>query len=86
MSKQLFAMMAVSVSCSSSSQNFEDGLCYALSQLGLSDLQLKNEQKQAIYVIYGGKDVNLFANWLQQKYLLSDTHLPLRPQVWLGWW
>ncbi len=49
--------MAVSVSCSSSSQNFEDGVCYALSQLGLSDLQLKNEQKQAIYAIYGGKDV-----------------------------
>ena len=49
--------MGVSVLCSSSSQNFENGLCYILSQLGLSDLQLKNEQKQAIYAIYVGKDV-----------------------------
>ena len=57
MSERLFATMAVSVSCSSSSQNFEDGVRYALSQLGLSDLQLKNEQKLAIHAIFGGKDV-----------------------------
>ena len=50
--------MAVScVSCTSSSQNFDDGVCYALSKLGLSDLKLKNEQKEAIYEVYGGKDV-----------------------------
>ena len=53
-SLRLSATTAVSVLCSSSSQNFEDGLCYALSQLGLSDLQLKNEQNQAIYTIYNG--------------------------------
>ena len=35
----------------------DDGVCYALSQLGVSDLKLKNEQKQAIYAVYGGKDV-----------------------------
>ena len=45
------------VSCTSSSQNFDDGVCYALSQLGLSDVKLKEEQKQAIYSVYGGKDV-----------------------------
>ena len=49
--------MTASVSCSSSSQNFEDGVCDALSQLGLSDLQLKNEQKQEVYAIYVRKDV-----------------------------
>ena len=52
--------MAVSFSSctsTSSSQNFDDGVCYALSQLGLSDLKLKNEQKQAIYAMYVGKDV-----------------------------
>ena len=56
-SEQLFVRMAVSVSCSSSSQNFDDSLCYTLSQLGLSDLQLKNDQKQAMFAIYGGKGV-----------------------------
>ena len=33
---------------------------YALSKLGLSNLQLKNEQKQAIHVIYGGKEVSVY--------------------------
>ena len=59
MSERLFATMAVScVSRTSSSQNFDDdfdnGVCYALSRLGLSDLNLKNEQKQAIYAMYSG--------------------------------
>ena len=40
--------------------NFEDGLCYVLSKLRLSNLQLKNEQKQAIHAIYGGKDVCVY--------------------------
>ena len=35
----------------------DDDECYALSQLEVSDLKLKNEQKQAIYAVYGGKDV-----------------------------
>ena len=60
--ERLFAAMAVScvsceVSCTSSSQNFDDGVCYALSQLGLSDLKLTSEQKEAIYAVYSGKDV-----------------------------
>ena len=60
----------------SSSTNFEDGLCNALSKLGLSNLQLKNEQKQAIY---GGKDVFLYlptglgkSIWFQILPLLFD--------------
>ena len=62
MSERLFAAMAVScVSRTSSSQNFDDdfdnGVCYALLRLGLSDLKMKNEQKQAIYAMYSGKDV-----------------------------
>ena len=58
MSEHLFAAMAVSCSSrTSSSQNFDDGVCYALSKLGLSDLSLKKEQKQAIYAVYSGKDV-----------------------------
>ena len=44
LSQRLFATMAVSVSYSSSSQNSEDGFCYAITAIGLSDLQLKNEQ------------------------------------------
>ena len=34
-------------------------MCYTLSKLELSDLKLRNEQKQAIYAVYGGKDVCL---------------------------
>ena len=73
--------MAVScdVSCvlrTSSSQNFDDGVCYALSQLGLSDLKPKNEQEEAIHAVYDGR-TSLFANWLWQKCLLSDTMFPL---------
>ena len=56
MSECLFAAMAVSCSSrTSSSQNFDDGVCYGLSQLGLSDLSLKKDQKQAICVVYSGK-------------------------------
>ena len=62
MSERLFLAMAVScVSCTSSSESqnhyFDDDVCYTLSQLGLSNLNLKNEQKQVIYAVYGGKDV-----------------------------
>ena len=62
-----------------SSTNFEDGLCYALSQLGLSNLQLKNEQKQAIHAIYSGKDVLAYLPtgfntiiWFQILHFLFD--------------
>ena len=41
----------------SSSQKFNNGVCYAISQLGLSYLKLKSEEKQAIYVVSDRKDV-----------------------------
>ena len=41
-------------------QNFDGSVCYALSKLGLSGLTLKNEQKQAIYAVYGRKDVFVY--------------------------
>ena len=49
--------MAASIPGASSSQNFEDGVYYALCQLRLSHLVLKSEQKQAILSVYRGKDV-----------------------------
>ena len=51
---------AKAVSCivfANSSQNVDYGVCYALFRLGPSDLKLKNEQKEAIYTVYGGRDV-----------------------------
>ena len=30
--------------------------------------------------------VYLFANWLRQTCLLTDTSFPLQPQAWSGWW
>ena len=37
-------------------EDFDNGMCYVLSRLGLSDLKLKNERKQPIYVTYNGRD------------------------------
>ena len=47
-------------SSTSSSQNFTDGVNYALLKLGMSHIKLKDEQKQAILAAYGGKDVFIF--------------------------
>ena len=55
---------------------------YALLQLGLSDLKLKNEQKQTIYAVYGGKDVCLLTGFGENVWF-SDASYPLQPQVWL---
>ena len=44
----------------SSSQNFTDCVRYALSQLRMSHLTLKDQQRQAIYAVYSGKDVFVF--------------------------
>ena len=41
----------------SSSHNFIDGVNYALLKLGMSHLELKSQQKQAIVAVYEGKDV-----------------------------
>ena len=46
-----------STSCS---HNFADGVNYALSKLGMSHLELKSQQKQAIVAVYEGKDVFVF--------------------------
>ena len=52
MSERFLAAIAVScASCTSSSQNFDDGVCYALSKLGLPDLDLKKEKNEAIYAV-----------------------------------
>ena len=56
------AVMATSLStdASSSSQNFDDAVNYALSQLGMSHLSLKQEQKLSIRAVYDRKDVFVF--------------------------
>ena len=54
------AVSSCTVSCSTFCQSFNDGLFYALSQLGMSDLTLKDEQKQTINAVYGGSDVFVF--------------------------
>ena len=44
----------------SSSRNFDDAVCHALSQLGMSHLILKDEQKQSIRAAYDKRDVFMF--------------------------
>ena len=46
-SQWLFATMVVSVLCSSSPQNFESGLCYALSQLCMTIRPVAEERAEA---------------------------------------
>ena len=53
-------IMAVSCSPTSSFQNFDDAVHYALSQLGMSHLSLKSEQRESIMGIYDKKDVFMF--------------------------
>ena len=54
------AACSSSVVTLSSSQNFTDGVRYALSQLQMSHLTLKDQQLQAINAVYSGKDVFVF--------------------------
>ena len=54
------AACSSSIVSPSSSQNFTDGVPYALSQLQMSHLTLKEQQLQAIYAVYSGKDVFVF--------------------------
>ena len=49
-----------SQSRSSSSPSFNDGVCYALSQLGKASLKLKDQQVEAISAVYDGNDVFVF--------------------------
>ena len=49
--------------CASVLTNSDDSVWYVLSQLGLSDLKLKNVKKQAIHVVYSGKDVCLLTGF-----------------------
>ena len=54
------ATFSSSFSCTSSSQNFLDGVNYSLSKLGMSHIKVKDQQKQAILAAYNGKDVFVF--------------------------
>ena len=56
----IMASSSSSFPSTSSSHNFADGVNYALSKLGMSHLELKNQQKQAIVAVYEGKDVFVF--------------------------
>ena len=76
------------VSCTSSSESqnqySDDGVCYTLSELQLSDLNLRNEQQQAIYAVYGEKNVCLPTGegesvWFQTLPFLFDHKC-----VWIG--
>ena len=64
--KSAFCIKSGMAACSSlivlpsSSQNLTDGVRYALSQLQMSHLTLKDQQLQAIYAVYSGKDVFVF--------------------------
>lgn len=49
-----------SSTCLSSSQKFDDAVSYALSQLKMSHLCLKQEQKLSIHAMYERKDVFVF--------------------------
>ena len=40
--------------------DFDNGVCYVLSRLGLSHLKLRNEQKQSISAVYDGNDVFVY--------------------------
>ena len=81
MSERLFSsdggFLCFVFTCSSQNLYSDDGVGYALSQLGLSNLKLKNEQKQAIYVVYGGKDVRLPTGFGENVWF-SDASYPLR--------
>ena len=54
------AACSSSIVSPSSSQNFTDGVRFALSQLQMSHLTLKDQQLQAIYAVYNRKDVFVF--------------------------
>ena len=61
-SERLFATVAVSVSCSG---EFFYELCRwfvlrSIKTRTIKNLQLKNEQKQAIHAVYSGKDVFVY--------------------------
>ena len=50
---------------SSKSIGFEEAQSYALVQLGMPQLSLKEEQKQAIHALYSGSDVFV---WLPTEF------------------
>ena len=54
------ATSSPSFSGTSSSQNFTDGVEYALRKLGMAHIRLKDQQKQAIVAAYEGKDAFVF--------------------------
>ena len=53
----VFICIFLMVMASSRSIGFEEAQSYALAQLGLPQLSLKEEQKQAIHAICSGSDV-----------------------------
>ena len=54
-------------------QNFTDSVCYALLQLRMSDLKLKDWQQQAIQAVYDGNDI-LFCQVLSGLICLLSSH------------
>ena len=76
----VMATFSSSFSCTSSSQNFLDGVNYALSKLGISHMKLKDQQKQVIMAAYDGKDVFVFLPiGFRQKRVFSGAPFPIRP-------